>query len=147
MNITKEGIKLLHDFEGCSLKAYKCPAGIFTIGFGNTYYENGAKVKPTDSITKERANELFSNVVAKFGAKVLPLLKVPLKPNQFSALVSFAYNCGIANLEKSTLLKKVNANPNDKTIALEFMKWTRANGQVLAGLERRRKAESALYFS
>ena len=69
-----------------------------------------------------------------------------ITPNQFGALVSFAYNCGIANLQKSTLLKKVIANHNDATIKDEFLKWNKAGGKVLAGLTRRREAESNLYF-
>jgi lysozyme len=146
MQITKQGIKLLHDFEGLRLSAYLCPAGVATIGYGNTFYEDGKPVKMGDKISKERAEQLFDNVVAKFGARVLPLLRVPLKPNQFSALVSFAYNCGIGNLQKSTLLKKVNLNPNDPTIKAEFLKWNKAGGKVLAGLTRRREAEATLYF-
>jgi len=137
----------LHEFEGLRLQAYKCPAGVPTIGYGNTFYEDGSPVQMGDIITKERAGKLFDNVVAKFGARVLPLLQVELKPNQFSALVSFAYNCGVANLQKSTLLKKVNANPDDPSIRFEFWKWNRSGGKVLGGLTKRRKAEADLYFS
>jgi lysozyme len=66
--------------------------------------------------------------------------------NQFDALVSFAYNLGPSNLKVSTLLKKVNANPNDELIKLEFMKWVKAGGKTLKGLVRRREAEANLYF-
>jgi lysozyme len=66
--------------------------------------------------------------------------------NEFDALVSFAYNLGPANLKASTLLKKVNANPNDESIRLEFMKWVKAGGKTLKGLVRRREAEADLYF-
>ena len=69
-----------------------------------------------------------------------------INQNQFDALVSFAYNLGPANLKSSTLLKKVNANPEDETIAAEFMKWVKAGGKTLKGLVRRREAESQLYF-
>jgi len=69
-----------------------------------------------------------------------------ITPNQFGALVSFAYNCGVVNLQKSTLLKKVIANHNDPSIRAEFMKWNKANSKVLAGLARRREAEANLYF-
>jgi lysozyme len=67
--------------------------------------------------------------------------------NQFNALVSFAYNLGAQSLKGSTLLKKVNANPNDPTIAVEFLKWVNAGGRKVAGLVRRREAEANLYFT
>ena len=79
--------------------------------------------------------------------QVALLVRKPITQNQFDALVSFTYNLGATNLSKSTLLKKVNKNPNDKSIASEFMKWNRAGGKVLNGLTKRRKDEAALYFS
>jgi lysozyme len=75
------------------------------------------------------------------------LVKSSVTPNQFAALTSFAYNAGIGNLKSSTLLKKVNANHNDPSIALEFAKWDKAGGKVLAGLTKRRASESKLYFT
>jgi lysozyme len=147
MKLNQAGIKLMHDFEGCKLTAYLCPANVATIGYGNTYYEDGKPVKLGDTITQERANELFNMIAEDFAKRVRTLLRVTINENQFSALVSFAYNAGVANLNKSTLLKKVNANPIDPTIDAEFLKWNKANGQVLAGLTRRRQAESKLYFT
>jgi len=147
MKLNQAGIKLMHDFEGCKLTAYLCPANVATIGYGNTYYEDGKPVKLGDTITQERANELFNMIAEDFAKRVRTLLRVTLNENQFSALVSFAYNAGVANLNKSTLLRKVNANPSDPTIDAEFLKWNKANGQVLAGLTRRRTAESKLYFT
>jgi lysozyme len=147
MKLNQAGIKLMHDFEGCKLTAYLCPANVATIGFGSTYYEDGKPVKLGDTITQERANELFNMIAEDFAKRVRTLLRVTLNENQFSALVSFAYNAGVANLNKSTLLRKVNANPLDPTIDAEFLKWNKANGQVLAGLTRRRQAESKLYFT
>jgi len=146
MNLNEAGKNLIKSFEGCKLKAYKCPAGLNTIGFGSTFYPDGTKVKEGDVITKERADELFDLIVNDFAEKVRPLIKKELSDNNFSALVSFSYNAGVGNLKSSTLLKKVNANPNDETIRGEFLKWVRANNKVLAGLERRRKAEADLYF-
>ena len=75
------------------------------------------------------------------------VIKSSVNQNQRDALTDFAYNCGLGNLKSSTLLKKVNADPNDKTIREEFMRWTKANKIELAGLVRRRKAEADLYFS
>lgn len=145
MEINKAGKDLIKRFEGLKLKAYKCPAGLDTIGYGNTFYPDGTKVQPDDVITQERANELFDFIVEDFAKKIKPLIKQNISENNFSALVSFAYNVGIGNLKKSTLLKKVNANPKDPSISAEFMKWTRANDKVLNGLVRRREAEAKLY--
>lgn len=145
MEINGRGISLLHEFEACRLKAYRCPANVWTIGWGNTFYEDGSKVCEGDQITQERADVLFDNILNKFAINVRKLIKRELNRNQFNALVSFAYNLGTGNLSKSTLLKKVNANPCDPTIHDEFMRWTRAGGKVLNGLIRRRKAEADLY--
>lgn len=146
MNLNEAGKSLIKSFEGCRLKSYQCSAGHWTIGFGNTFYPDGTKVKPGDKITQERANELFEIIAKDFADKVAPLVKSQVNENQFAALTSFAYNAGIGNLMKSTLLKKVNANPSDETIRAEFMKWDKAGGKKLAGLTRRRKAEADLYF-
>ena len=146
MKLNKAGADLIKSFEGCKLDAYKCSANKETIGYGNTFYEDGTPVKMGDKITKERAESLFELIADSFASKVKPLVTANVNSNQFDALVSFAYNCGIANLKSSTLLRKVNANPNDPTIAAEFEKWNKAGGKVLAGLTRRRKAEADLYF-
>ena len=145
MEINKAGKDLIKKFEGCKLKAYKCPANVWTIGFGNTFYEDGTKVKEGDVITQERADELFDIIISDFVRMTDALVKSDVTENNFSALVSFTFNVGTGNLKKSTLLKKVNANPKDPSIKAEFMKWTRANNVVLKGLVRRREAEAKLY--
>lgn len=151
MKITKlsqKGLELIKQFEGLKLKPYLCPANIATVGYGNTYYPDGTKVKVTDpAITKERAEELLKHLVVSYEKAVDSFCRDDISQNQFDALVSFAYNVGVGNLQKSTLIKKVNANPKDVTIADEFMKWNKAAGRVLAGLTRRRQAEANLYFS
>jgi len=147
MRLNKAGIDLMHDFEGCRLEAYLCPASVPTIGYGSTYYEDGRPVKLGDAITQERADQLFEAIAEDFAKRVRSLLKIGLNENQFSALVSFTYNVGVANLKKSTLLKKVNINPSDPTITDEFLKWNKAGGKVLAGLTRRREQEAKLYFT
>lgn len=148
MKLNKKGIELMHEFEGLRLESYLCPAGIPTIGWGNTRYESGRRVQLGESITKERADALFLWFANSFATQVRSLLNkgVTINENQFSSLVSFAYNVGVANLRSSTLLRKVNANPNDPTIFNEFLRWNRAGGQVLAGLTRRRQAEANLYY-
>jgi len=146
MKLNKEGADLIKSFEGCKLKAYQCSAKKWTIGFGNTYYEDGSPVLPGHAITQEKAEDMFELIANEFAAKVAKLVTSNVTDNQFGALVSFAYNCGVVNLQKSTLLKKVNANHNDPSIKAEFLKWNKASGKVLAGLTRRREAESNLYF-
>ena len=147
MKIDSIGIDLIKKFEGCSLKPYLCPAKIPTIGFGNTYYSNGVRVTMKDSpITKEEANELLIDLLEDFEIGVSKQVKSKITQNQFNALVSFSYNVGLSNLKSSTLLKKVNLNPNDLTIVEEFMKWNKGGGKVLNGLIERRKLESIIYF-
>jgi len=140
-------ISLIKEFEGFSPKPYLCPSKIPTIGFGNTFYENGAKVTMNDTpITEHRAVELLKNTLKGFETGVTSIVKRTITQNQFDALVDFAYNCGLNNLKISTLLRKVNINPNDPSIKDEFAKWNKSNGKVLQGLVRRREKEAELYF-
>lgn len=145
MEVNKAGKDLIKRFEGCKLKAYKCPAGLWTISCGLTFYPDGTKVKEGDVITQQQAEDYFNAIVDDFAKKVDALIKSNVSENNFSALVSFAYNIGMGNFQRSTLLRKVNANPKDPSIRAEFMKWTRANDKVLNGLVRRREAEAKLY--
>jgi lysozyme len=148
MKLSQSGYDLIKEFEGLSLKPYKCSAGVPTIGYGSTYYENGVRVTMSDvPITKERAFDLLKINASRFAIKVDNLLKKPVTQNQFNALVSFAYNVGSGALASSTLLKLVNNNPNDANIAKEFLKWNKAGGNAVKGLTNRRIKESALYFT
>jgi lysozyme len=146
MKLNKEGADLIKSFEGCKLKAYQCSAKKWTIGYGNTFFEDGTPVVAGNAISQEKAEQMFELIANEFAAKVAKLVTSNVTDNQFGALVSFAYNCGVVNLQKSTLLKKVNANHNDPSIKAEFLKWNKAGGKVLAGLTRRREAEANLYF-
>jgi lysozyme len=146
MKVNAEGYALLKKFEGCVLKAYKCPAGVWTIGFGNTFYEDGTKVKEGDVITQQRADELAKYIVEQFASSIRAMIKQPLNENQFSACVSLAYNIGTGGFKKSSVLRKLNVNPTDPTIADSFRLWNKGGGVVLKGLVRRREAEIALYF-
>lgn len=148
MKLNNEGYKQIIKHEGLVLKPYLCPAKVPTIGYGNTYYEDGTRVTLLDKpITKERAFEMFKEIADRFAKSVSQSVTSNLTQNQFNALVSFAYNVGVANFKKSTLLKLVNANPNDPNIKNEFMKWTKANGVVLNGLIKRRNDEFNAYFT
>ena len=145
---SRKCIDLIKQFEGIYLQAYKCPASVWTIGYGSTFYENGKKVKEGEKITLKRAEELLSWEVTVIASRMPDII---VNQNQYDALVSFAYNVGMGALNRSTLLQKVIANPNDETIRDEFMKWCKArvNGElrILKGLQRRRKAEADLYES
>lgn len=147
MNTSAEGISLIKSFESFQPKPYKCPAGVWTIGYGATYYPaTGKPVKPGDpAITEPQATELLQSQLRSYENAVNRYAK-GVNQSQFDALVSFAFNVGITALQKSKLLKRINLNPNDVAIAAEFLKWVFAAGKKLLGLVRRRKAESALYF-
>ena len=145
--VSQEGVNLIKKYEGFKDKPYLCPSKVPTIGYGSTYYEDGTKVKLTDSqISETRATSLLMALLVSFEKGIDSFCRDDINQYQFDALVSFAYNCGLTNLKKSTLLKKVNANPNDPTIAKEFLKWNRGNGKVLSGLTKRRQEEANLYF-
>jgi lysozyme len=140
--IGKAGLDLVKSFEGLKLRAYLCPAKVWTIGFGST----GPHVTAGKVITEAQANDLLQDDLDRFEKAVTRLVTVPLTQNQYDALVSFAFNVGISALERSTLLKRVNAKLFDQAKA-EFAKWNRAGGRPLAGLTRRRAAEAALFGS
>ena len=149
--MTEKGKNLIKQFEGCSLVAYKCPAGKWTIGYGNTFYADGTPVKEGDKIDQATANQLFEFIANDFEKQVKMVLGdtlcATLPKESIDALISFAYNCGVGALSKSTLLKKVRADKNDLVgIKAEFAKWNKSNGKVLAGLTRRRNAEAELYI-
>ena len=141
MKTSPKGIALIKEFEGLRLKAYKCPGGVWTIGYGHT-----AGVKPGMVITEAQAEEYLKADLIAF-ERYLNGLGLALNQNQFDALVSFIYNVGTGNFSSSTLLRKVRANPQDNSIMDEFLRWVYSKGRVLPGLQRRRLAEMKLYFS
>ena len=133
---------LVKQFEGLRLEAYRCPAGVCTIGYGHTTSAGAPAVKDGMTITKQQADDILSRDLHQYEAAVERLVHQPLSQHQFDALVDFAYNAGVENLAKSTLLKKVNAAQfND--VPAELMKWTKGGGKTLPGLVRRRQAEGA----
>ena len=148
MKVSKQGLEIIKKHEGFRSKPYLCPAGVPTIGYGSTYYPDGKRVKMTDNaIDKVSAETLLYMTLNKFEDCVLNAVKSNINQNQFDALVSFTYNLGCGNLNKSTLLKKVNVDPCDRSIVNEFMKWNKAGGKVLKGLTTRRHDEATLYFT
>lgn len=148
--MTEKGKAILRQFEGCRLVAYKCPAGYWTIGYGNRYYADGTPVQEHDKIDQETANRLLDITIEKFEKQVRLLLGdallVTLPKEAIDPLISFSFNVGTGAFAKSTLLKKIKENKlNFDGIEAEFMKWNKAGGQVLNGLTKRRKAEFQLY--
>ncbi|HBA52895.1 MAG TPA: lysozyme [Syntrophorhabdus aromaticivorans] len=144
--VSQEGLELVKKYEGLRTQAYRCPAGVWTIGYGHT-----EGVKPDTEVTAERAEELLNQDLTQAGAQVERLVHVPLTDNQFSALTSFVFNVGAGNLESSTLLRRLNAGDYD-AVPSELAKWVKATDPktgkkaTLAGLVKRRAAEGELWL-
>lgn len=141
-------LELIKKYEGFSSKPYLCPAGVWTIGYGNTKYPNGIRVGKNDpGISNEEALQLLSLTVEKeFLPKVIelsPILKQ--HPNKLAAVLSFCYNLGAGAYANSTLRKKVNALQFAEA-SKEFHKWVLASGRKLQGLVRRRAEEAELFM-
>lgn len=144
--ISNKGLELIKEFEGFSSVAYLCPAKIPTIGYGNTFWEDGRKVRLGEQISKTKALELLEFVANKdFASKIYPLIKVEVNQNQFDAMVSLTYNIGVGAFSSSTLLRKVNAK-DFIGASNEFLKWDKAGGKQLLGLTRRRQREKELFL-
>lgn len=142
--MSRAGLELIKKFEGLRTKAYKCPANVWTIGFGHTSAAGDPVVNSDLVITKEQAELILIRDVQKYEDGVRDLVQIGITQGQFDALVSFAYNAGVHRLAGSTLLKRVNAGRFDEVPA-EFMKWTKGGGRDLPGLIRRRRAEVKLW--
>lgn len=150
MSISRKCVDLVKRHEGLSFKSYPDPATgnePWTIGYGSTMYANGDRVRPGEILTLQEAERLLTSDLERRYNAIKNWLPVQINQNQIDALVSFVYNVGVGNFEKSTLRKKVWANPNDPLIKIEFGKWNKAAGKIMKGLTNRRKAESELYFS
>jgi lysozyme len=141
MIINQLGIDLIKSFEGCRLEAYRDLTGIITIGYGAVI---PGLVMGT-IWTQEQADSEFKQHLEEVSKVVDKLVKVDVNENQFSALVSLAYNVGIGNLEKSKLLTDLNHYENREWAANEFPKWDKAGGVESQGLLRRRLAEQKLF--
>lgn len=138
---SQKGFDLIKLHEGYSGSAYKCSAGVWTLGYGHT-----ASVKEGDTCTVAQAEQWLKEDV-RMAENAVNAEGLKLTQNQFDALVSFTYNVGAAAFKSSTLLRKIKADPDDPAIAQEFARWTYAAGQQVAGLANRRQSESNLYFA
>ena len=141
MEISQEGVSLIKKFEGCELKAYRCAAGVPTIGYGSTH-----GVTMDMEISQERAEMLLMEDIAEYEQAVNELVELPLKQHEFDALVAWTFNLGPTNLKNSTLLKVLNSTHKDwNDVPAQIKRWNKAGGKVLQGLIRRREAEALLF--
>lgn len=145
--VNQEGLNLIKEFEGFRSQAYLCPANVWTIGYGNTFYQDGRKVKLGDRISEAEAERLLKITVESFADQVAKLITVPITNNQFAAIVSLTYNIGISAFARSTLLSMLNNRKNKQEVAIQFLRWDKAGGKTLAGLTRRREREMRLFLS
>ena len=144
MRVNAAGMALIEGFEGCRTRAYRDCAGIWTIGYGHTSSAGPPAIEPGMEISKQEALAILEADVRNFSKGVESCLRMPLDDNQFSALVSFAYNIGLAEFRKSSVLKAVNSGQFQAVPALIAL-WIRAGGKILPGLVARRAAEAALF--
>ncbi len=139
MKINAAGLSLIKRWEGCVLTAYRCPANVLTIGIGHT-----GDVKAGDKITMHQAEVILEHDLERF-EEYVSSIGVPLNENQFSALVSFAFNLGTAALANSTLLKLLRKG-DLQGAADQFPRWALAAGKKLPGLVKRRADERELFL-
>jgi lysozyme len=139
MKTGTKGIELIKHFEGCELEAYKCAAGVWTIGYGHI-----KGVTPESVITQEQAEQMLVEELNEYEGYINDMVTTPLSQNQFDALVSWVYNLGGGNLKASTLLKVLNSG-DFNGVPAQLMRWNKAGGKVLEGLTRRRQAEADLF--
>jgi lysozyme len=165
MTISEKGLALIEHYEGFQPWAYKCPAGVWSIGIGTTIYPDGSHVKELDRISYNKANDYLLHDIRQTEYQVNSMLKVKLMQCQFDALVSFAYNAGCRALQQSTLLKIINSYRTDISIEDAFIRWNKCAGkpgvdddndgeidepgekQVSKGLSNRRRAEAWLFLN
>lgn len=140
MTTSQKGIDLIKEFEGCVLKAYKCPAGVWTIGYGTTQ-----GVKPNMVITQAQA-ETFLKRDIKPVERFLNSMGINYTQGQFDALTSWIYNLGIGAFKSSTMYKYIVARRKDVEIADQMVRWVNSGGKPLLGLKRRRVAEANMFL-
>lgn len=140
MKLSSAGVELIKKFEGCLLKAYKCPAGVWTIGYGHT-----KDVTPDMVITAEKAEELLRSDIRPI-ERTINAMGINLTQRCFDALVSWIYNLGAGNFKSSTMFRKIAADAADLDITDQLVRWINAGGKPLLGLKRRRVAEANMWL-
>ena len=142
MKPSKACVDLVKSFEGFRAEAYKCPAGVWTVGYGTTEHVN-----PGDVVNEQEAEELLLNDLTDAARAIDELVDVQITQKQFDALASLIYNIGREAFRNSTLLKLLNGGKSVYEVGAQFLRWNRAGGKVLPGLSRRRAAEAVLFES
>lgn len=141
MKTSDKGIEFIKRHEELRLKAYRCPAGVWTIGYGST-----GGVRPGDVITVAQAEKLLKQDLKTAEDEINRHL-LPLKQHQFDSLTSLVFNIGIGAFRKSTLLKRLKMDVNHPDIENQFNRWVYGGGKILPGLVRRRREEANLYIN
>ena len=150
MHISQEGITLIKHYEGCpkdkdgNAVSYRCAANKATIGYGSLKLIDGSPVTDNISITMQEAEDLLAHELVEYEEYINDLVKVPLKQNEFDALVSWVFNLGPSNLKSSTMLKVLNAGKYQE-VPEQIKRWNKVNGKVNEGLVKRRKSEALLF--
>lgn len=144
MHVTEEGLALIRRFEGFRAGAYRCPAGVWTIGYGHTSQAGPPKVRPGMTMSEAEARRVLAADVDLFARDVRAALTRDVPPHQFSALVSFAFNVGSGAFRRSSVLAAVNAG-DFAAVPERLSRWVKADGRTLEGLVRRRRAEGELF--
>ena len=145
MKVSKECLKMLAHHEGVRQKPYKCPAGLWTVGVGHLIGDG--KTLPDSwnrTFTLDEVYDILAKDVVRFERGVNKYILVPLRQNEFDALVSFSFNLGLGVLQRSTLRQALNRGDKEGAIA-SLLKYNKAGGKVLKGLDNRRKDEAALF--
>lgn len=147
MKINQATVELVKEFEGFKTTAYKCPAGIWTIGYGTTAAA-GVGITPKEGMTISRkdAEGYLHGALEKFASQIEKDITAPINENEFGAFVSLAYNIGPGAFRKSSALRHFNAGDKAKAAAAILL-WDKAGGKVLRGLKRRREAERKLFLT
>lgn len=146
MKISQKGLDLIKHYEGCHLEPYRDPIGLWTVGYGHLIGDG--KTLPIEwfrRFTEDEVDALLKKDLERFEAGVLRLCPNNLTQPRFDALISFAFNLGLGNLQNSTLRRKHNRS-DVFGASQEFLKWNKAGGKILRGLSRRRESESTLYL-
>ena len=144
--LNKASLDLIKRWEGCKLKAYKCSAGVWTVGYGLTTSAGFIEVGPDTVITQAEADWYLEKTVEKFLAEIKPAITAPINENELGAFTSLAYNIGPTAFRKSSALRHFNAGNKDR-VPTSIRMWRKAGGKVVKGLINRREAEVDLFLT
>jgi lysozyme len=144
--LNKASLDLIKRWEGCKLKAYKCSAGVWTVGYGLTTNAGFIEVGPGTKITQAEADWYLEKAIERFLAQITPAITAPISENELGAFTSLAYNVGPTAFRKSSALRHFNAGNKDRVPA-SMRKWRKAGGKVVKGLINRREAEIDLFLT